>query len=269
MIAAPFQYCRASSTEDAVSRLAELGDGARAIAGGQSLIPLMRLRLASPTALVDIGRLRELSYVRLEGDTLRVGALTRHRDIETSPGAQEHLPLLALMASQIGDGQVRNRGTLGGALAHADPAAEYPALCLALDAQIITTSRSIPAAEFFRGWFTTSLAPGELITEVVFPTARGGHAYVKFGKHLFGWPILGALAQHTADGTRIGLVNVGETPVRPVAAEQALSRGVTPAEAADVAASDLTPIPAPRASADYKLHLARVLVERVVTQALG
>ncbi len=269
MIPAAFEYCRAASVEDAVSRLAEIGEGARILAGGQSLIPLMRLRFASPETLVDIGRLGELAYVRLEGETVRVGALTRHRHIETSPVAREHLPLLALMASQIGDGQVRNRGTLGGALAHADPAAEYPALCLALDARIVTTSRSIPATKFFRGWFTTALEPGELITEVAFPVARGGHAYMKFGKHLFGWPILGALAQATEDGVRIGLVNVGETPARPVAAEQALLRGATPREAADIATTGLSPIPAPRAPAEYKLHLVRVLVERVVTRALA
>jgi carbon-monoxide dehydrogenase medium subunit len=269
MIPAAFEYRRAASVEDAVHQLAELGESARVIAGGQSLIPLMRLRFASPETLVDIARLRELSYVRLDGDRLRVGALTRHRELETSPVAREHLPLLAFMASQVGDGQVRNRGTLGGALAHADPAAEYAALCLALDAQIITTSRTIPADEFFRGWFVTSLAPGELITEVAFPVARGGHAYLKFGKDLFGWPILGALAQATDDGVRIGLLNVVETPIRPVAAEQALASGATPAQAADAATAGLSPVPAPRASAAYKLQLVRVLIERAVSHALA
>lgn len=269
MIPAAFDYVRATSLDDAVTRLADLGEGARAIAGGQSLIPLMRLRFADPEALVDIGRLDELRYVRLAGGCVRVGATTRHREIQTDPILREHLPILSLLASHIGDDQVRNRGTLGGAVAHADPAAEYAALCLALDADIVTTGRTIPACEFFLGRFSTPLAPGELVTEVVFPVARGGHTYLKFGRQVSDWAVLGVLAQLTDQGVRVGLVNLGEVPVRCLAAEQALADGASPAEAARAATVGLTPTATSRASAEYKLHLVAVLVERAVTRALA
>lgn len=267
MIPSAFEYHRPTSLAEATRILLGAGDEARVLSGGQSLIPFMRLRFANPTALVDIGRIPDLSTIRLDDDALRVGALARHRDIENSGVVREHLPLLAEVAAHIGDGQVRNRGTIGGAVAHADPAGEYPALCLALGAQVVTTRRTIPAQDFFLGRYTTPLEHGEIVTEIVLPAARGPHSYLKFGKHLFDWAIVGVMAQAVADGWRVGLVSAGETPVRAVAAEQALADGASPAEAAAAAVRGLDPTPTTRASAEYKRHLVRVLVERALTTA--
>lgn len=267
MIPAAFDYYRAGSIDDATARLGEWGDEAKVLAGGHSLIPFMRLRFATPTALVDIGELRELSYVRHDAERLRIGALTSHRSLEVSEQVRESLPLLALAAGQIGDPQVRNRGTIGGALAHADPAGEYAALCLMLDADIVTTRRTVPAAEFFLGRYTTPLEPDELIVEVSFPVAPGGHSYIKFGHVLFDWAVVGVAVQLGEQGARIGLVSVSDTPVRAVAAERALAQGATPEEAGPLAAEGLSPTPTLRASAAYKIHLVGVLTARAIRQS--
>jgi carbon-monoxide dehydrogenase medium subunit len=267
VIPAAFDYYRASSIEDAVSRLSELGDEARVLAGGHSLIPLMRLHFASPTALVDINEVRDLSDIREDGGRLRIGALARHRDVEHSPVVQQHLPLLSLAAAQIGDTQVRNRGTIGGAVAHADPAGEYATLCLMLDADIVTTRRTIPARDFFLGHFTTPLNHDEVVVEISFPVASGGHSYLKFGHKLFDWAVVGVAVQIIDDDVRIGLVNVAETPVRARAAERALAQGSTAEEAGALASDGLNPAPTLRASADYKLHLTRVLTTRAIQRA--
>lgn len=269
MIPSSFRYHRAGSLDDATRVLVEAGDGARVISGGQSLIPLMRMRLANPTALVDISRLPDFAAIRVDGGTVRVGALARHCDVEASAVVREHVPLLAEVAAHIGDGQVRNRGTFGGAVAHADPAGEYPALCLALGAQIVTTRRTIAAEDFFLGRYTTPLEDGEIVTEIILPVARGRHTYLKFGRDLFGWGIVGVMTQALDDGWRIGLVSAGETPVRAVAAERALAAGATPAQAAAAAVEGLDPTPTTRASAAYKRHLVAVLVERALTRTGG
>jgi aerobic carbon-monoxide dehydrogenase medium subunit len=269
MIPAAFDYYRAQSVADAVNMLAGLGDEAKVLAGGHSLLPLMRLRLAVPAALVDIQSLGELRFVTREGDRVRVGALTRHRDLEHDPVIRESVPLLATVAAEIGDTQVRNRGTIGGSVAHADPAGEYPAACLMLDAEIVTTRRRIPAAGFFLGRFTTPLEDDELITELVFPVTEGTPAYIKFCHRLFDWALVGAAAQRTPHGWRIGLVNVSDTPVRPRAVEQALDSGASCLEAARLASDGLSPTPTLRASTEYKLHLTRVLVRRVIDEAGG
>lgn len=267
MIPAAFDYHRAESVADAVSVLARHGDEAKVLAGGHSLLPLMRLRFAAPAVLVDLGDLRDLDYVERDGDRVRIGALTRHRDLEDNPVIRACVPLLALMAGQIGDPQIRNRGTIGGSIAHADPAGEYGTACLMLGAEIVTTRRGIPAEEFFLGRFSTPLAPDELITELVFPVTAGGAGYLKFSHRLFDWALAGAAAQQTARGWRIGLVNVAETPVRAAGVEAALDAGTPYAAAARLASDGLRPTPSLRAPADYKLHLARVLTRRAVEQA--
>jgi carbon-monoxide dehydrogenase medium subunit len=267
MIPAAFDYHRPQSVADATATLAALGDDAKVLAGGHSLLPLMKLRFAAPAALIDIADLTELRYVSRDGDRVRVGALSRHRDLQEHQVIRECVPLLAMTAARIGDPQVRNRGTIGGSVAHADPAAEYGAVCLMLDAEIVTTSRRIPASEFFLGRFSTPLDHDELITELVFPVAPGAAAYTKFCHRLFDWALVGAAAQRTERGWRVGLVNVAETPARVTAVEQALDSGASCQEAAQLASEGLRPAPSLRASADYKLHLARVLTRRVIEQA--
>ena len=267
MIPAAFDYHRAVSVDDAVERLASFGEDARVLAGGQSLIPLMRLRFSAPSALVDVSALRDLAYVRLDEDRLRVGATTRHQELQENPVVREHLPLLSDAAAQIGDTQIRNAGTLGGAVAHADPAGEYPALCLMLDADIVTTRRVIAARDFFLGRYTTPLSHDEMLIEVAFPVASGGHSYLKFGHHLFDWALAGVAVQIDDLGCRIGLVNVADTPIRARAAEEAVAQGAAPRDAAELAAESLDPIPSPRASSEYKRQLVRVLTERALTAA--
>jgi aerobic carbon-monoxide dehydrogenase medium subunit len=269
MIPAAFSYQRASSVEDASRLLAQGGDDAKVLAGGHSLIPLMRLRLAQPTVLVDINGLeRELSYVRRDNGTLRVGALTRHYQIAASDEVKRSLPLLAEVANEVGDAQVRSMGTIGGVLAHADPAGDYGTLALMLDATVVTNKRSIPAREFFVGLFTTPLAADELITEVSFPAAAGPHKYEKFRRRLSDWAIVGVAAQKMDDGSwRIGVTNAAPTPVRAVGVEQALAQGSSPADAAKQANQGLDPSSDLRGSAEYKRHLATVLVQRAVESA--
>ena len=269
MIPAAFAYHRASSVEDASRLLAQGGADAKVLAGGHSLIPLMRLRLAQPSALIDINGLeRDLSYVRRDNGTLRVGALTRHYQLAESDEVKRSLPLLAEIANEVGDAQVRSMGTMGGVLAHADPAGDYGTLALMLDAVVTTNRRSIPARQFFLGLFTTPLAADELVTEVAFPVAAGPHKYVKFRRRLCDWAIVGAGAQKMDDGSwRVGVTNAAPTPVRAVGVEQALAQGASPVEAARQATQGLDPATDLRGSAEYKRHLATVLTQRAVEGA--
>jgi carbon-monoxide dehydrogenase medium subunit len=270
MIPAAFEYARATSLQEAGSLLGRYGEDAKVLAGGHSLIPLMRLRMSQPSALIDVNRISELDYIRPEGDRLRIGALTRHVTIQHSREVREHLPILAEIADEVGDNQVRNMGTIGGVLAHADTAGDYNTLALMLDAEIVTDRRRIPARDFFQGLMETSLAPDELICEVAFPIASGPHHYIKFRRRLFDWAIVGAGAQQLADGSwRVGLTNCGMTPVRAQAAEQALAGGAAFEEAATHASDGLSPSGDLRASSEYKLHLARVLTRRALEQASG
>jgi carbon-monoxide dehydrogenase medium subunit len=269
MIPAAFEYARATSVQQAVSLLKEHGEEAKVLAGGHSLIPLMRLRLAQPAALVDINPIKELSYVRRENGKLRVGALTRHVEIQNSDEVKRSLPLLAEIADEVGDNQVRNMGTIGGVVAHADSAGDYPTLALMLDAEIVTDRRRIPAKDFFVDLFTTPLEPDELVCEVVFPVATGPHKYIKFRRRLFDWAIVAAAAQQVDGGWRIGLTNVGTKPVRAAGVEQALAQGASPEEASKKAAEGLTPSGDIRATPEYKKHLAQVLTKRAIEQAKG
>jgi len=269
VIPAAFEYARASSVDEASRLLDKFGEDAKVLAGGHSLIPLMRLRLAQPTALVDINAIKDLDHIKESGGKLHVGALTRHVTIQNSSVVKDKLPLLAEIAGEVGDNQVRNMGTMGGVIAHADAAGDYPTLALILDAEIVTNQRTIQAREFFKDLFTTALGPNEVVTEVVFPVANGPHRYVKFRRRLFDWAIVGVAAQKMNGGWRIGLTNVGTTPVRATAVEKALHDGAKPEEAAQHASDGLDPAGDLRASPEYKKHLARVLTKRAINQALG
>ena len=267
MIPAAFEYARAGSVQEAAELLGKYGEDAKVLAGGHSLIPLMRLRLAQPSALVDVNSIKELNYIHAEGGKLRVGALTRHVEIQNSDTVKQNLPMLAEIANEVGDNQVRNMGTIGGVVAHADSAGDYPTLALMLDAEIVTNTRRIAAKDFFQDLFTTPLEANELVCEVVFPVASGAHKYIKFRRRLFDWAIVAAAAQQVNGGWRIGLTNVGPTPVRATAVEQALASGSSPEEAAEHASDGLTPSGDIRATPEYKKHLARVLTKRAIQQA--
>lgn len=264
MIPAAFEYARAGSVKEAAELLNRFGEDGKVLAGGHSLIPLMRLRLAQPSALVDINPVGELNYIVAEDGHLRVGALARHVDIHTSDKVRKNLPILAEVAEEVGDNQVRNLGTIGGVMAHADSAGDYPTLALILDAEIVTNKRRFAAKDFFQDLFTTPLEPDEIVCEVVFPVANGPHKYVKFRRRLFDWAIVAAAAQQLNGGWRVGLTNVGPTPVRCNAVEKALSEGASPEQAAEQASEGLTPSGDIRATPDYKRHLARVLTRRAI-----
>ena len=269
MIPAAFEYARATTVQEASELLGKFGEEAKVLAGGHSLIPLMRLRFAKPSALVDINPVRELSYIVVEDGNLRVGALTRHVELHQSDVVRQNLPLLAEIAEEVGDNQVRNMGTIGGVMAHADAAGDYPTLALMLDAEIVTNKRRFAAKDFFVALWTTPLDPDEIVCEVVFPLASGPHKYIKFRRRLFDWAIVGAGAQKLNGGWRIGLTNCGPTPVRCRTVEEALASGSSPEEAAEHASDGLSPSSDLRASAEYKLHLARVLTKRAIQQAGG
>jgi carbon-monoxide dehydrogenase medium subunit len=268
MIPAGFRYLRAGSVDEAIGMAAEHGEDARYLAGGHSLLPLMKLRLAAPEVLIDIGRIAGLSYIAEADGYIAIGALTRYHDLERSELLASTVPLLAHAAGQVGDPQVRHRGTIGGSMAHADPAADLPAVILALDATLVAQgtegSREIPAAEFFRGMFETALAPGELLTEIRVPK-RGavGWSFRKFTKRAIDWAIVGVAVQ----GSAVALVNMGPVPLRARAVEQALAGGASPDEAAGHAAEGTSAPGDIHASRRYREHLARVLVRRALTEA--
>jgi carbon-monoxide dehydrogenase medium subunit len=231
----------------------------------------MKLRLATPSLLVDIGRLSDLSFVREEDDRVVVGALTRHRDVETSEVLHAHLPLLAHVAGQVGDPQVRHRGTIGGSIAHGDPASDLPAACLALGATFTVVGpkgeRMIAATDFFRGFLETALQPDEVLTHISLPKMDGaGWSFQKFNRRAQDWAIVGVAA---VTGVRpgIALVNMGPVPLRASAVEEALAGGASPTDAAAHAADGLDPPSDLNASPEYRSHLARVLVRRALEEA--
>jgi aerobic carbon-monoxide dehydrogenase medium subunit len=268
VIPAPFTYQRATSVDEALSLAAQGGDDAKYLAGGHSLLPLMKLRLAVPEVLIDIGRLSELSFVREQDGHIAVGALTSHHDVANSSLVGSELPLLAHAASQVGDPQIRHRGTIGGSLVHADPAGDLPAVVLVLDATLVARgpsgSREIAAGEFFQGLFETVLEPGELLTEIHIPKpAQAGWSFQKFTKRAIDWAIVGAAVQ----GDQVALVNMGPTPVRATAVERALADGAAPADAAAHAAEGTSPSDDINADRGYREHLARVLVARGLAES--
>jgi carbon-monoxide dehydrogenase medium subunit len=274
MIPAPFDYQRAGSVDEAIELLASHGDDAKLLAGGHSLLPLMKLRLAQPTVLVDIGRLGDLSYVEDGGGTLRVGALTRHHDVASSDLVREQVPLLAEVAGQIGDPQVRHRGTIGGSLAHGDPASDLPAVLLALRGTLVVRGpggeREIAADDFFTGFLETALAPDEVLTEIRVPAVPGvGWAFEKFNRRAQDWAIVGVAAALTngSGGPGVGLVNMGSAPVRAAGVEDALRSGSGAADAASRADEGTEPPADLNASPEFRRHLAQVLVRRALERA--
>ncbi|MCT9078005.1 FAD binding domain-containing protein [Streptomyces fulvoviolaceus] len=282
MIPPAFEYARPTSVEEAVRALAEVGEDAKVLAGGQSLLPLLRLRLAFPELVVDVGRVPGLRGVREEGDTLVVGAMTTHHEVIRDPLVRRHAGLLAAATETVADPAVRHRGTLGGSLAHADPAGDLPAVVLALDAELIAVGprgrRAIPAREFFVDYLQSALGPDELLVEVRVPKTDGwGFHYEKFHRVAQAWAIVGVAALvrrddgHIAEA-RVGLTNMGATPLRAAATEEALTGsgdGQDVARAAESAAVGTQPSQDLSGSPEYRAHLARVLTRRAVLAAAG
>ena len=282
MIPAPFDYVRASSIDDAVSALSEHGDEAKVLAGGHSLLPLMKLRLAFPAVLVDVGRVDDLKGVREDGDQLVIGAATTHHDVVYDPLVQQHCGLLGDVAELIGDPQVRHRGTFGGALAHGDAAGDLPATLLALEGELVAQGpsgrRTIPARDFFGDYLETVLAPDEVLVEVRVPKLGQGWGwrYEKFNRVAQAWAIVGACALVRRDNgavgeARVGLTHMATVPLRATATEQALAGAGADAvaDAAAQAAEGTDPPDDNNADPDYRRHLARVLTRRALEAALG
>ena len=280
----PFTYHRPASIEDALSLLGQFGDSGKLLAGGHSLLPVMKLRLAQPEHLIDITGLSDLAGVSLEGDVVSIGALTTHHQLATDPILATSAGLLAEIAHVVGDQQVRNRGTLGGALAHADPAADYPAGVLALDAEIVARGpngeRTIPIDEFFVGFLTTALEPDEILTSIRVPAlaANTGYRYEKLQNPASGYAIVGVAAVVTLDANgnvsaaRIGVTGAGDMAYRPQAVENALVGTIPTVDSVKAAAESavdgielLSDIHAP---ADYRARVTKNLVRRAVLKAV-
>ena len=281
MIPPEFEYTAPDSLDAALQALADGGEDAKVLAGGHSLLPLMKLRLAAPTLLVDIRKVPGLRGVQRENGTWSIGAMTRHADLQIN----DDLGIVAVTASQIADQQVRNRGTIGGSIVHGDPASDLPTVLLALDGTVTVTgpgggTREIAAADMFEDYLTTAVQPGEIATEIRLPVMDGwGYGYEKFNRRAEDWAMVGvvALVKKAGDGScedvRIGLTHMGSTPLRASATESALrGQGLDPqsiASAAEQAAEGTDPPGDLNATPDYKRHLARVLVRRALEQAAG
>jgi aerobic carbon-monoxide dehydrogenase medium subunit len=284
MIPAAFDYARPSSVSEAVSALSEAGEDAKVLAGGQSLLPLLRLRLSYPSTIVDVGRIPELRGVRDDGDAIVIGAMTTHHDVMHDPLVRQHAPIIAQATATVADPQVRHRGTFGGSLAHADPAGDLGAVTLALDCEFLATGpsgeRRIPAAEFFQDYLETALAPGEVLTAVRVPKLGDGWSshYEKFNRVAQAWSIVAVAAvvkrsNGSIADARIGLTNMGSTPLRARAVESALSGADASPEAIGAAAehaAEGTNAPSDLSGkADYREHLVRVLTKRAILTASG
>lgn len=283
MIPSAFDYAAPATVAEALGLLADAGDDVKLLAGGQSLIPVMKLRLADPAMVVDLGRISELSGVRDDGDALLIGAMTTHHQVATDPLIAEHLPLLAKATATVADPQVRHRGTFGGALVHADPAGDLPAPVLAADAIFILAGpggeRRVAAADFFQGYFTTAVDDGEILTHIRVPKYTGwGAHYEKFTRVAQQWSIVSVAAMVRVEGdtiaeVRIGLTNMGSTPLRATAVEQALAGSPLTREAITAAsahaAEGTDPASDLNGEASYRRHLAEVLTRRAVIAAAG
>jgi carbon-monoxide dehydrogenase medium subunit len=272
MIPAPFEYRRVGTVDEAIQALSD-GPDAKLLAGGHSLLPLMKLRLARPSLLVDISRLEELKYVKEDGDRVAIGALTRHHDVANSEVLQELCPIVSYAAGEIGDPQVRHVGTIGGSVAHADPASDLPSVLVALDAEMIVRGpggvRSVGAGDFFKGLFEPDLATDEVLTEIRVPKTTGrGWSYLKFHRRAQDWALVGvaALAQN-GSGPSVALTNMADRPVRAAGVEEELAGGADPAVASQRAAEGTSPPTDAFASAEYRLELVKVLVRRALEEA--
>ncbi|QSE90218.1 xanthine dehydrogenase family protein subunit M [Rhodococcus pseudokoreensis] len=283
MIPSSFDYVAPTSVDQAVAALAEAGEDAKILAGGQSLLPVLRLRLSSPSALVDLGRIGELRGVREDGDSIVIGAMTTYYDVIRNPLVHEHALLLVEAGRTVADPQIRHRGTLGGALAHADPAGDLCAPALALDATLTVAGtagrRTIAVADFFEGYYTTTMRPDEILVDVRIPKHTGWEArYEKFNTVAEAWSIVGVAATIQVDGgtirqARVALTNMGSVPVRARGVEDALVGKAADPEsiraAAEHAAEGTDPVTDGNADAEYRTHLARVLTRRAVATAVG
>jgi aerobic carbon-monoxide dehydrogenase medium subunit len=284
MIPAAFEYVCPSSVDEAVAAIGAAGEDGKILAGGQSLLPVLRLRLAYPTMLVDVGRVAQMQGVRDDGDVITIGAMTTHHDVMHDALVREHAPLIAQATHTIADPQVRHRGTFGGALAHADPAGDLGAVALALECELVATGpggeRRIAAADFFEDYLTTALAADEVLTQIRVPKLGAGWSshYEKFNRVAQAWSIVGVAAlvrrdNGTISEARIGLTNMGSTPLRASAAEAALAGSDAGSDAviaaAEHAADGTTPPSDLSGQADYREHLAKVLTKRAVLAALG
>jgi carbon-monoxide dehydrogenase medium subunit len=272
MIPAAFDYVRVDSADAAIAALVEHGDDAKLLAGGHSLVPLMKLRLATPGVLVDVGRIGELSYITDAGDHVAIGALTRHRDVETSGLLRSEVPILAHATSHVGDPQVRHRGTIGGSIAHGDPASDLPAVLLALGATMVATgpdgTREIAADDFFTGFLETALGETELLTEIRVPKVPGaGWSFQKFNRRAQDWAIVGVACVRHQGSTGVGLVNMASRPVRAAATEAAMAAGASVDDAAAMADEGTDPAADLNASVEFRRHLARVLTRRALDEA--
>jgi carbon-monoxide dehydrogenase medium subunit len=276
MIPASFDYEVADSAAHALSLLAEHGEDAKLLAGGHSLLPMMKVRLAQPAVLIDIARVSELSGIKIEGDEVVIGATTRHAELAGSELLRAEVPILAYAAAQVGDPQIRHRGTIGGSLAHADPSADLPMTLLALGGSVEITGpsgvRVVGADDFFVGPFESAIGPDELLSAVRVP--RGGPSspggtvpwgYQKFVRRANDWAIVGA----AAFGGRVALASMGGTPLRATATEEALKSGASIEEAAQLAAEGTSPGYDFHADVDYREHLARVLTRRALEGKAG
>jgi aerobic carbon-monoxide dehydrogenase medium subunit len=258
VIPAGFDYEVAESVDHAIELLGT-SDDAKLLAGGHSLLPAMKLRLARPSRLVDIGRLEDLSYVKEDGDTIAIGALTRHKDVAASPVLREHCAIVSHTAGQVGDPQVRHRGTIGGSLAHGDPASDLPSVILALHGELVARGpsgdRAIPAEEFFTGVWQTALQPTEVLVEVRVPKlAAAGWSYTK-------------MARRSQEQAAVALTNMCATSLRATAVEEALVGGASFEDAAALAADGTEPPTDHAASSEFRKHLARVLTRRALEEA--
>jgi carbon-monoxide dehydrogenase medium subunit len=279
VIPASFEYEVAESPEHAIELLGATED-AKALAGGHSLIPALKLRVSRPSKIVDLGWLSELAYVKDSGTQVSIGALTRHKDVRDAVLLREHCPIVSTTAGQVGDPQVRHRGTIGGSLAHGDPASDLPAVILALDGELVVRGpggeRVVPAAEFFRGVWETAIGPGELLTEIRVPKLAGstGWSFVKLNRRAQDWATVAVAALMHRDngdvaGASIGLVNMGATPLRARATEEALAGGATPADAAAHAAEGTEPSSDHVVSSEFRSHLARIATQRAIEEAIS
>jgi len=284
MIPIAFDYVRPTTIPEAVAALVASGEDGKILAGGQSLMPVLRLRMAAPSVVIDCSEIADLQGVRDDGNSIVIGAGTTHHDVMNSPIVKEHSPLLAMATATVADPAIRHRGTLGGALAHADPAGDLPAVALALDGVLSVTgpngSRDIAAADFFTDYFTTSMAEDEILVSVTLPKlgAGWGYHYEKFQRTAQGWAIVGvAAAVHRSNGNitaaRIGLTNMAPSPVRASSVETALSGADATVkavgDAAESAADGTRATSDLHAAADYREHLARVITKRAVLTAGG
>ena len=275
MIPAPFEHVFAGSIAEATTILQEDPE-AKIIAGGQSLLPLMKLRFAQPSLLVDLSRVGGLSYIReSESDGgVVIGALTTHHQIASNPVLKERCRILCEAAAAIGDPQVRHLGTIGGAVAHADPAGDIPVVLLALQAELVIAGasgpeRTVAIDDFFQGFFQTALAPDEAVVEVRIPNRDRGSAYVRFTHRALSWPTVAVAVVTIGDEARIALANMGDRPLRAGASERALAEGATVDAAALLADRDTDPPSDEKASGGFRRELARVLTRRALEQALA